>query len=405
MSSTPPTEPLAPDVPVEPDEPGALAAPGDEEADVARARLNAGAVLPSLISSAAAVGIALLIGAVVIAFSGDNPVMAYRALVRGAVGDTNGISETLVAAAPLILAGLGFAVAFRAGLFNIGLEGQLILGGLAAGLIATYDLGPKPVHIGIALLAAAVVGGVWSGIAGALKAWTGASEVITTIMLNYLAYRISTWAVGAEDLLPVNAGLRATTTARESARLPRFIEGERVHAGIVIALVAAAALWYVLFKTTYGYRIRTVGLSRGAAAYAGFSWGATITTTMFLSGALAGLAGAGESLGVLWAHYDSRSGLGFTAIAVGLVGRNHPAGVVMAGLLFGALKAGATEMKNTAGTSKELVLILQALVILAIAAFAAGGRLRLGERLRGRSGGPRRSAGQAAASAASPAGD
>jgi general nucleoside transport system permease protein len=161
-------------------------------------------------------------------------------------------------------------------------------------------------------------------------------------------------------------------------------------------------LWYLLFKTTFGYRIRTVGLSRGAAAYAGISWGATIVLAMFLSGALAGLAGAGETLGLNGRHYDQRAGLGFTAIAVGLVGRNHPLGVVAAGLLFGALKSGATEMQNTAGTSKELVQILQALVILAIAAFAAADRLRLGQRLAnrfGRPSGPARSRGLDRASA------
>jgi simple sugar transport system permease protein len=403
MSSPAPPSPS----PGQPAGTGALAAPGgpadpSDRASGVRAAFTSGSALSSLVSSAGAVAIALLLGAVVIALSGDDPIEAYRALVRGALGDLSGISETLVAATPLILAGLGFMVAFRAGLFNIGLEGQLVLGGLAAGLVATYSLGPGIVALPLVLLVAVVVGGSWGALAGILKARTGASEVITTIMLNYLAFRIGTWAVSAEDLLPVDPGLVATESALDEATLPTLPETvgwlddrvwlpgwiagvaddrHRVHFGIVVGVLAAAILWYLLFKTTFGYRIRTVGLSRGAAAYAGISWGQTIVLAMFLSGALAGLAGAGEALGLNGRYYNSSAGLGFTAIAVGLVGRNHPAGVVLAGLLFGMLKSGATEMQNTAGTSKELVQILQALVILAIAAFASANRLRVGRRV------------------------
>jgi simple sugar transport system permease protein len=421
MSSHQPPSRTDPD-----DQPGAIAAPGEGPGEAVSERLSAGSVLPSLVSSLGAVAVALVLGAVVILISGDDPVTAYKALFSGSLGDLRGISETLVAATPLILAGLGFMVAFRAGLFNIGLEGQLVLGGLVAGLIATYNLGPWPTALPISLAAAAVAGGVWAALAGALKARTGASEVITTIMLNYLAFRIATWAVGSEDLLPVNPGLQATEKARMAARLttlPRFVKwldswlplphgissiaakNYRVHAGIVLALLAALVLWYVIFKTTFGYKVRTVGLSRGAAAYAGFSYGWTITSAMFISGLLAGLAGAGETLGLYQGQfYSASAGLGFTAIAVGLVGRNHPAGVILAGLLFGILKSGATEMQNSAGTSKELVQILQALVILAIAAFAASGKVRLGSLFRSRSRPSRPAGGTATTAAGSPAG-
>jgi ABC-type uncharacterized transport system permease subunit len=240
-------------------------------------------------------------------------------------------------------------------------------------------------------------------------------------MLNYLAFRIATWAVGAEDWLPVNPGLQATERGRMDSTLPtlpefvgwlddkiwlpRWLSGVaddnlRVHAGIVIAVIAAVILWYVIFKTTFGYKVRTVGLSRGAAAYAGFSWGLTITLAMAISGILAGLAGASETLGLYQGQfYNSASGLGFTAIAVGLVGRNHPGGVVLAGLLFGILKSGATEMQNSAGTSKELVQILQALVILAIAGFAASGKLSIRERFKSRTSPPGAAATAAATTA------
>jgi simple sugar transport system permease protein len=339
-------------------------------------------VLPTAASSIGAVVVALLVGALIIALSGDDAVAAYRALFAGAFGGKRAIAETLVAATPLILGGLGFAIAFRAGLFNIGIEGQMVLGGLAAGLIGAVDLGlPRAVHLPLALAAAALAGGLWGGLPGFLKARTGAHEVITTIMLNYLAYRLSTYLIGRDDLFHVvNPALQATDPAVTAARLPRLLPGTRLHAGLLVALIAAVALWYVLFRTTLGYRLRTVGLSRGAAAYAGFSWGQTITVAMFLSGLLGGLGGAGETLGLQGRYYNVTSGYGFTAIAVGLVGRNHPLGVVLAGLLFGALSSGATRMQNTAGTSKDLVQVLLGLVILSVAAFAAADRFRLRRR-------------------------
>src|SRR5215213_5677453 len=194
MSSHPPPSRTDPD-----DEPGAVASPGLGDGRGISERLSANSATSALVSSAGAVAVALVLGAFVILFSGDDPITAYRALFSGSLGDLRGISETLVAATPLILAGLGFAVAFRAGLFNIGLEGQVILGGLAAGLVATYDLGPWPIAMPLTLAAAALAGGLWAALAGALKAKSGASEVITTIMLNYLAIRIATWAVSAEN--------------------------------------------------------------------------------------------------------------------------------------------------------------------------------------------------------------
>lgn len=346
---------------------------------------QAWSAVPALLSSVGAVVVALLVGALVIALTGDDAVTAYRALFAGAFGNRRALGETLVAATPLILAGLGFAVAFRAGVFNIGLEGQLVLGALTAGLIGGFGFGmPAMIYLPLALIAAAVAGGIWGAIPGFLKAKTGAHEVITTIMLNYLAFRVSAAAIGADDVFPVDPGSRATERAAEASRLPRLLEGTRLHAGIVLALVAAVILWYLLFCTTFGYRVRAVGLSRGAAAYAGIRWGRTITTAMFVSGLLAGLGGAADALGLQGRYYDVRVGYGFTAIAVGMVGRNHPAGVVLAGLLFGALSSGATRMQNTAGTSREIVQVLQGLVILSVAALVAISHLRLGQSLLGR---------------------
>ncbi|MBA3336962.1 MAG: ABC transporter permease [Chloroflexia bacterium] len=358
--------------------------------------------LGTLLPSVGAILVALLLGAVLILISGDNVITAYSALFRGAFGGSRPLAETLVASTPLILGGLAFAIAARAGLFNIGIEGQMILGGIAAGLVGSLALGvPAVVHLPLALVAAALAGGLWGALPGALKAWSGAHEVITTIMLNYLAYRLSSWVIRSDHLFNVNAGFQATDPVAPAARLPRLLDGTRLHSGIIVAIVAAAVLWYLLFRTTLGYKVRTVGASRGAAAYGGISWGRTIVIAMLASGLLAGLAGAGEALGLQGRYYNQPSGYGFTAIAVGLVGRNHPWGVVLAGLLFGALSSGATEMQNSAGTSREIVEVLQGLVILSVAALAAIGYLRSGRWawLRARGGRPGRGAGEGSASA------
>jgi simple sugar transport system permease protein len=319
-----------------------------------------------------AVIVALAVGFLIIAISGDDPIEAYRALFNGAFGDRRSIGETLVLSVPLMLAGLAFAVAFRAGMFNIGAEGQLILGGLAAGIVGAWDLGPRVIHLPLALLAAAIVGGLWGALPGALKAWSGAHEVITTIMLNYIAIRVLAYAVNeAGGWLPVDPMQQATDPVRASAKLPIILDGTRLHAGFILGIIAAIVLWYLLFRMTFGYRIRTVGSSRGAADYAGISWKRTIILAMFTSGLLAGLGGAAEVLGLQGRAYNISPGYGFTAIAVGLVGRNHPLGIVLAALLFGALRSGSTEMQNVAGTSKELVQILQGLVILSVSGFSS----------------------------------
>lgn len=328
----------------------------------------------TFLTSGLAVALALAIGALFILVSNQNPIDAYVALLDGAFGGRRAIAETLVASTPMILGGLSFAIAARASMFNIGIEGQLIIGSLCGGLVgaAQFDL-PKFLYIPLCLVVGGVAGGIWGAVPGVMKARSGASEVITTIMLNYLAFRVSTYAVTSAGswLDWVDPQQKATNKIAANARLPIILERTRLHAGFILAIAMAILFWYVLFRTTFGYRVRTVGLSRGAAEYAGIAWGSTIVKAMFLSGMLGGIAGATEALGLLGRHFDNRSGYGFTAIAVGLVGRNHPIGVIFAGLLFGVLRSGSNGMQSNAGTSKELVLILQALVILAISALAA----------------------------------
>jgi simple sugar transport system permease protein len=336
-----------------------------------------GSAIVNAAGSVVAVLIALVIGAGVMLVSGLDPWDAYRSLAEGALGSRRGRAETLVYAAPLVLGGLAFAIAARAGMFNIGIEGQLVIGGFAAALVGATDWGlPTAIHLPLAVLAAAIAGGIWGLVPGTLKAVTGAHEVITTIMLNYLAFRLITYSIQKrEDVLPVDPAVQGTERVLDTARLPVILDLTRLHAGVILAMVAAVAIWFVLFHTTFGYKVRTVGLSQGAAQFGGIRWGLTIAISMTLSGALAGLAGAGESLGLHGRHSATPPGLGFTAIAVGLVGRNHPIGVIFSGLLFGMLSAGAPSMQANAGVSKEIVLVLQGLVILAVAAFEAMNRL------------------------------
>lgn len=335
--------------------------------------------MTTVLTSVLAVVIALLAGAIFIAISGDDPLEAYRALWRGAFGSRRAIGETLAAGTPYIFGGLSFAIAFRAGMFNIGVEGQMVMGGLAAGLFAGADLGlPTVVYVPTSMALALIVGGLWGALAGVLKSAFGAHEVITTIMLNYLAFRLLSFTLlETEDYLPVNSQLQATDMAPADARLPIILSDTRLHAGLIVGVATAILMWYLLFRTNFGYNVRTVGISRGAAAYAGIRWGATVVAAMFVSGGLAGLGGGSETIGLLGQQYNTTPGYGFTSIAVGLVGRNHPIGVVFAGLVFGALRSGSNAMQNQVGTSREIVLVLQGLVILAIAALAASGRVRV----------------------------
>ncbi|HLA66605.1 MAG TPA: ABC transporter permease [Acidimicrobiia bacterium] len=299
---------------------------------------------------------------------------AYSSLVVGSVGGLRAISETLVQATPLILAGLSVAVGFRAGLFNIGAQGQLLVGGMFALWVGFTVHAPVYVHLPLALLAGALGGAIWGGIPGLLRARTGAHEVITTIMLNFVALRLvdyylkSSWfqAVGRDD--PVSKSIDV------SAQLPRvfgFLDRDdvRVHLGIVVALLAAWFVYWLLFKTTIGYEFRAVGLNPRGALYAGMSVTWLIVGVMAVAGALAGLAGADRVLGVLHRGSPGFAGtLGFDAITLALLGRSHPWGVVASGLLFGALRAGGQLMQVRTDISLDLILVIQALVVVFIAA-------------------------------------
>jgi simple sugar transport system permease protein len=306
---------------------------------------------------------------------------AYTALFRGAIYNDRvegfatqirPLTETLKFAGPLIAAGLGVGLAFRAGLFNIGGRGQMLMAGAAAGWVAfEFDL-PTIIHLPLAIAAGMLAGALWAGLAGLLKARTGAHEVIVTIMLNYVAFYLVFFALSKQSLLQApGSGNPKSAPALESATLP-LILGERfnLHLGFVLALVAVAFVWWLLSRATLGYRIRAVGENPGAARAAGIDVGRTYVVVMLIAGALMGLAGTNQVLGTVTSGVtvDLDAGIGFDAITVALLGRSRPIGILLAGLLFGAFKAGGFAMQASEGIPVDIVLVVQSLIVLFIAA-------------------------------------
>jgi len=333
------------------------------------------ALIPAL-----AVVTALAVGAVIVVLSGKNPLAAYWGLLRGAFGSPNAISETFVWATPYISAGLAVALAFRCGLFNIGVEGQIAIGAICSVFVGYAVTGlPKIIHLPLAMAAGVVGGLIWGAIPGYLKARTGAHEVINTIMMNYLALYLSNYLLGGpmKDPDPLNA-VAKTQMIAETARLPRlfppFHLGSelidlRVHWGTVIAIVMAVIVYWFLWKTVRGFEIRTVGANPNVARYAGINVARNIVLAMGLSGALAGLAGTIEVVGLNYYHTPSFAvGYGFDSIAIALLGKSHPLGVIPAALLFGALRNGATAMQFDTGISVDIISIIQALILIFVAA-------------------------------------
>lgn len=331
----------------------------------------------ALLIPALAVLTALIIGVVIIMVTGSSfsdAMEAYKALLQGSVGSLRAISETLTAATPLILSGLSVALAFRAGLFNIGAEGQALIGGMFAVWVGFSITGlPLYIHLPLAVLAGIVGGAIYGFVPGILKAKTGAHEVITTIMLNYIALRLVDYFLktsifqreGRND--PVSKNVEAT------AELPAFLSSVdpalRVHAGLFVALAAAFFIYWLLFRTTIGFEFRAVGANPSAARYAGISVTRVYILVMMIAGALAGTAGAGQVLGVLGrATPGFTADLGFDGIAVALLGRSNPWGVVAAAILFGGLRAGGQQMQVSANVGIDLIAVIQGLIIMFVAA-------------------------------------
>ena len=299
-----------------------------------------------------------------------------EAFWRGSVGTSNALfSGTLVRAIPLTLVAVGLAIAFRAGVFNIGGEGQLLLGAIAATMVALAGL-PGPVAVVCALGAAAIAGAGWAAIAAALRLRFGVLEVISTIMLNFVAINLASYLVRGPLQEPTRV-YPQTETIAAAARLPTLWSGTRLHAGVFLALAAAIGAWWFLTRTASGFRVRAVGASRTVAESAAqlrverVAFGAFVT-----SGALAGLAGGVEVLGVTYALYENLSpGYGFSAIAVAILAGLHPLRVLAAALLFATLETGALGMQRDAGVPSVVALALEAAIILVVVGVSGGVRV------------------------------
>jgi general nucleoside transport system permease protein len=327
-----------------------------------------GEMLRAAIVPVLAVLVALLIGAVIIAISGVDPLKAYGALLRGGLGNARAIGRTLEKATPLIFGGLAISLAFKAGLFNIGAQGQLLFGAILAGFVGYAITGlPAVVHIPLALLIGGLMGALWGAVPGALKAYTGAHEVITTIMLNFVAINITDYLADGpwKDRSPGNIVARTPAVAA-SAELPAI---GSVPMGVALAVLAAIVVWWLIGRSTFGFELRTVGQNPNAAAYAGMSVRRITILAMVVSGLLAGLGGAVETLGVVGRFQPGfNAGLGFTAITIALLARTHPLGVIPAALLIGAMQAGASRMQFDSGVSPEIIDVVQALILFFVAA-------------------------------------
>jgi general nucleoside transport system permease protein len=312
--------------------------------------------------------------------SWDSVYGAYRAMFRGSVFDFQAetlsramrpLTETLVFAVPLILAGLGLAVGFRAGLFNIGAQGQIILGGIFGAFIGfTFNL-PVVLHVTLAAIGAALGGAIWAGIAGVLKARTGANEVIVTIMLNNIAVYLVAYLLTTQAFtLPNSPFPKSPDVPSDSAAYPLLLgPGFRLHAGFLLAIAATFFVWWLLERSTIGFEIRAAGSNPNASRTAGISVNRVVVLTMVISGALCGLAGSAQVLGTERALTAGvAASYGFDAITVALLGRSRPFGTFLAGLLFGALRAGGVLMQSTTNTPIDIILVVQSIIVLLIAA-------------------------------------
>ncbi|MCZ2115786.1 MAG: ABC transporter permease [Anaerolineae bacterium] len=315
-----------------------------------------------------AVLLGLIIGALLLLVSGAQPLSAYGALFEGAFGTPAAIQRTLEKATPLIFAGLAVAFAFKAGLFNIGAQGQLLIGAVVAAYVGFSIQGlPAIIHAPLALLIGGLAGALYGFIPGALKTYTGAHEVITTIMLNYVAINITDYLADGpwKDMTPGNIVAR-TPKIFPSAVLPSL---GNIPTGFILALLAAVVAWWILYRTTLGYEIRTVGLNSSAAQYAGIRVAKIVILSMMISGFLAGMGGAVETQGINGRFQPGfNTGIGFDGITIALLGKTNPFGVIPAALLLGAMRAGSSKMQFSAGVAPEITDVITAVILFFVAA-------------------------------------
>lgn len=325
-------------------------------------------LIQEIVPQTIAIIIALLVGALVLWATGHSPIDAYSKLVAGAFGDSYGIGQTLTQATPIIFTSLAFLFAFKCGLFNIGAEGQLLIGGMAAALVGiSFTNLPFYVHLPLALLAGAGGGALWGFIPAVLKAKLDAHEVITTMMLSYVALYLTSYMVNYPFKAP--GWVAQTPFIASAAELPRILPPTQLSGSIILALIMVGITAFILQKTTLGYEIRAIGLNSTAARSGGISVKKGMILALVISGLLAGLGGAGEILGVERRYIDGFSpGYGWDGLAVALIGGLNPFGVVLASILVGALRSGGMVMNRVTGVPLDVIYLIQSLVVLFAAA-------------------------------------
>jgi len=340
----------------------ALASAGAKDRFINRLQLIA---IPLL-----AIVTAIVVGSIFLLVSGFNPLEAYGGLIEGAFGSPRGWARTLLNMVPFIFAGLSVAFAFKGGLLNIGAEGQLFIGSICAATVGFAVQGlPLFIHLPLALLAGALGGAIWGAIPGLLKAYTGAHEVITTIMLNYIGIILTGYLVSG-PLQDPNTIVPETPDVLPTARLPLISsEALGLHLGIPLAIIVAFIIYWLIWQTPFGFELRTVGLNPSAAAYAGIHVKRLTILTMTIAGLLAGLAGTVETLGRNYYFAPGFNvGYGFDSITIALLAKSNPIGVILTAFLFGAMDAGATRMQRLSGVPSEIIQVVQALILMFVAA-------------------------------------
>ena len=307
----------------------------------------------------------LVITALIIAMSGKNPIEAFGYLFEGAFSSTYNIGETMVKTIPLLIAGLGLCICYRTGLTSVGAEGQMAIAGLMTIIVGVYVTGlPRLVMIPLCLIFGMIGGGIWAGIAGFLKAKFGISEIINTIMLNYIASFTVSYMCSGPIIEPPGTYIQSSML-QDTAFLTKLVPQTRIHTGIIIAIISIVVVYLLIWKSPLGYQMRAVGYNPSAAKTSGINVTKNLVLAMFLSGAFCGLAGAIEIMGL---HHRLMPGftseLGFDAMAIALLGGLHPVGVTLSALFFGALRAGSTTMQRAMQIPASLVSIIQGLIII-----------------------------------------
>jgi simple sugar transport system permease protein len=327
----------------------------------------------------------MIAGAFLIIAYGKNPIEAYAAMLEGAIGSKAALANTGVRTAPLLIGGLAIAFGFKAGLLNVGVEGQIYAGGAAAAAVGITPLPvPSWLHVTLAIIAGFIGGALWGVIPALLKAYRGVSEIVITLMLNYVGIQFASLLVHEPSPLALkDSFFPQSPNILPAARLPILIKGTSLHAGLIIGLILAILIYLVLRYTPFGFRTKMTGQNPEAARYAGINVKKQIIIVMLISAGLGGLVGTGEVLGLKWALYDYFAvGLGYDAIAVALMANTNPLGVILSSVFFGAMRAGAGKMQVAVGIETPIAQVIQAFAVLFVIAIGFGERVRIARQVK-----------------------